>query len=91
MNIEDLMHNVTPTLGPFGTALGPKMTMILGLVWLLCMLGSVALLMRGGLEFAGSRQAGRAMAAADGVMDIGVPAMALIFLGIIPAIVQALL
>jgi hypothetical protein len=91
VNIDQLLNGVTPSLGPFATALGPKLTMLIGVVWILCMIGTVALLMKGGLEFAASRTGGRPMATADGVMDIGVPVMALIFLGIIPAIVQALL
>ncbi|MDN5764032.1 MAG: hypothetical protein L0H41_17185 [Microlunatus sp.] len=86
-----MMQSVSPTLGPFAEALGPKLIMLIGVVWILCLVGAVVLVMKGGLEFAASRSGGRPMATADGVMDIGVPVMALIFLGIIPAVVQALL
>lgn len=91
MNIDNLLGGVHADLGPFAGVLGPKLTMLLGLVWILCIVGAVALVMKGGLEFAASRSGGRPMATADGVMDIGVPVMATIFLGIIPAVVQALL
>ena len=91
MNLDEIMRAVTPTLGPFAPALGPKLVMIMGLVWILCLAGAVMLVMKGGLEFAASRSGGRPMATADGVMDIGVPVIALIFLGIIPAVVQALI
>ena len=89
--LDQLMQSVTPTLGPFASTLGPKLIMIVGLVWILCLVGAVLLLMKGGLEFAASRSGGRPMATSDGVMDIGVPVLALIFLAIIPAVVQALI
>jgi preprotein translocase subunit SecG len=91
VNLDELMQNVKPTLGPFADTLGPKLIMIVGLVWILCLVGAVLLLMKGGLEFAASRSGGRPMATSDGVMDIGVPVLALIFLAIIPAVVQALI
>ncbi len=90
MDFDQLMAGITPNLGPFATALGPKLTMIMGLVWILCLAGCAMVAMKGGLEFAASRAQGRPMATADGVMDIGVPMVALVFLGIIPAVVAAL-
>lgn len=89
MNFDQLMNGVSPQLGPFAGALGPKLTMLIGVVWLLCMAAAVVLTMKGGVEFAASRGGGRPMAAADGVMDIGVPVIALVFLAIIPAVVTA--
>lgn len=90
-NFQELMQGIKPNLGPFSGSLGPKLIMLLGFVWILCLAGVVLLIMKGGLEFAASRSGGRPMATADGVMDIGVPVAALIFLGIIPAVVQALI
>lgn len=88
---QELMKGMQPSLGPFSDALGPKLVMIMGFVWILCLAATVLLMMKGGMEFAAARGGGRPMAAADGVMDIGVPTVALIFLGIIPAVVQALI
>ena len=34
MNLDELMQNVKPTLGPFADTLGPKLIMIVGLVWI---------------------------------------------------------
>lgn len=89
MNFDDLMNGVTPSLGPFGASLGPKLIMILGLVWILCLVGAVGFVMKGGLEFAASRSGRRPGDTADGVMDIGIPVFALVILAIIPAIVSA--
>ncbi len=89
MNFDELMRGVTPSLGPFGDSLGPKLVMILGLVWILCLAGAVGFVMKGGLEFAASRGGRRPGDAADGVMDIGIPVFALVILAIIPAIVTA--
>lgn len=89
MNIDDLMGGIRPQLGPFADTLGPQLTMLLSLVWILCLAGAAALVMKGALEFAASRSAGRPMATSDGAMDIGVPVIALVILGIIPAVVTA--
>lgn len=86
---QELMNAVKPTLGPFGASLGPKVVMILGLVWILCLMGAVGFVMKGGLEFAASRSGRRPGDTADGVMDIGIPVFALIILAIVPAIVTA--
>ena len=90
MSLDELMNGVTPNLGPFAASLGPKLVMILGVIWLLALVLTVALVIKGTVEFAASRSGGRPMAAADGVADIGVPVMALVFLGIVPAAVTAL-
>lgn len=84
-----MMAGVSPTLGPFAASLGPKVVMIVGVVWCLCLVAVVCILIKGAVEFAASRAGGRPMATADGVLDIGIPLAALIFLGIIPAAVQA--
>ena len=88
-SLDQLMQSITPNLGPFTDSLGPKIIMIVGLIWLLCIVAVVCLLLKGTVEFGASRAGGRPMSTADGVLDIGVPLAALIFLGIIPAAVQA--
>ena len=88
-SLDQLMQSISPNLGPFTDSLGPQIIMIVGLVWLLCIVAVVCLLLKGAVEFGASRSGGRPMATADGVLDIGVPLAALIFLGIIPAAVQA--
>lgn len=88
-SLDQLMQSITPNLGPFTDSLGPKIIMIVGLVWLLCIVAVVCLLLKGSVEFGASRAGGRPMSTADGVLDIGIPLAALIFLGIIPAAVQA--
>jgi hypothetical protein len=90
MNIDELMRGLRPSLGPFADTLGPQLTMLLGLVWILCLAGAAALVMKGALEFGASRSSGRPMATSDGAMDIGVPVIALVILGVIPAIVTAI-
>ena len=88
-SFDQLMASVSPTLGPFTATLGPKVVMIVGVVWCLCLVAVVCILIKGSVEFAASRAGGRPMSTADGVMDIGIPLAALVFLGIIPAAVQA--
>lgn len=91
MDIPNPLDGVEPTLGPFKAALGSKVTMILALVWFLCIAGAVCYLIVGIVGFARARKERRPDAVSDGAADIGFPAGALILLGIAPLIVNALI
>lgn len=84
------LKGVKPSLGPFAKALGPKIAMLLALIWFLCLCVGVAFLMSGIIKYSKSRHERRPEPAAEGALDIGMPASGLMLLGILPLIVSAL-
>lgn len=91
LEVTNPLDDVVPSLGPFQAALGPKVTMILALVWFLAIAVAAGFLIMGIVGFARARKERRPDAASEGAADVGFPAAALILLGIAPLIVGALI
>lgn len=90
LEVPNPLDGLTPGLGPLADALGPKISMLLAIVWFIAIAAAVAFLIIGivSAATAGRRHDPEGMSGA--AMKIGVPAVAIVLLAIAPLIVGAL-
>lgn len=89
MDIPNPFDGVTPSLGPFQAALGPKITILLALVWFGAIVAACIYLALGIGEFSQHKRANRPEGISSGAAGIAVPLGGLVGLAILPFIVGA--
>ncbi len=89
LEVPNPFDGVTPTLGPFKAALGPKITLLIGVVWFGCLVAAGIFLALGIADFSHNKRASRPEGISSGAAGIAVPLGGLVGLAILPFIVGA--
>lgn len=83
------LTDVLPGLGPLQEVLGPKIGIVLGLVWALVVIGIVIYAFRGAFVLAKAAAERRPGGATHAALDLGLPLAALLVCAIMPMLVSA--
>jgi MFS family permease len=83
------LNGVAPSLGPLSDILGPKISLILGIIWALVVAIVVIYLFRGIAVLARAHVMRMPGGASSAALDIGMPLAALVMASIMPLIVAA--
>lgn len=91
LEVPNPLDGLSPGLGPLADALGPKVSMLLAIVWFIAIAAAVAFLIIGIVSAASAGRRHDPDGMSGAAVKIGVPAVALVLLAIAPLIVSALI